>query len=239
MSPDIMSMGSRAQDDSVHQAIYILVQLFLHTYRVSLSASDTGPFCVSETLSFNGPSFEIAIGPHLNKWHLLDLSWSCLFGLHLWQMEVLRLGVEVELQLPATAIAMWDPSLICDLHHSLQQHWILNPIKPTSLWILVRFISAEPQWELPEGAFNPPVSLESEADAGPFLQLHHPVECSMLGRDPFGTHEREPYLSHCPPKTCMKPWDYLPQGIFLALHSTAVLRNICAPRRFLVILAQV
>ena len=33
-------------------------------------------------------------------------------------MEVLRLGVELELQLPAytTATAMQDPSRICDLH---------------------------------------------------------------------------------------------------------------------------
>ena len=24
--------------------------------------------------------------------------------------------------------SMWDPSHICDLHHSSQQHWILNPL---------------------------------------------------------------------------------------------------------------
>ena len=36
------------------------------------------------------------------------------------------------------------------LCHSSQQHWILNPrpgIQPTSSWILVRFVSTEPQWE--------------------------------------------------------------------------------------------
>ena len=45
-------------------------------------------------------------------------------------MEVPRLGVELELQLLAyiRAIAMRDPSLACDLHHSLQQHQILNPL---------------------------------------------------------------------------------------------------------------
>ena len=44
-------------------------------------------------------------------------------------MEVPRLGVEPELQLLAyaTATATWDPSLICDLHHSLCLHQILNP----------------------------------------------------------------------------------------------------------------
>ena len=43
-------------------------------------------------------------------------------------MEVPRLGVELELQLPAyaTAEATPDPSRICDLCSSLGQHQILN-----------------------------------------------------------------------------------------------------------------
>ena len=45
-------------------------------------------------------------------------------------MEVPRLGVQLELQPPAytRATAARDLSLICDLHHSSQQHWILNPL---------------------------------------------------------------------------------------------------------------
>ena len=47
-------------------------------------------------------------------------------------MEVLRLGVELELQLLpytiATATAMQDLSCIYDLYHSSQQHQILNPL---------------------------------------------------------------------------------------------------------------
>ena len=45
-------------------------------------------------------------------------------------MEVPRLGIKSELQLLAytTATTMPDPSHICDLHHSSQQHWILNPL---------------------------------------------------------------------------------------------------------------
>ena len=45
-------------------------------------------------------------------------------------MEVPRLGVKFELQLPAytTASAMPDLSHICELHHSSWQHWILNPL---------------------------------------------------------------------------------------------------------------
>ena len=45
-------------------------------------------------------------------------------------MEVSRLGVKLELQLLAdtTATATRDPNHVCNLHHSLQQHWILNPL---------------------------------------------------------------------------------------------------------------
>ena len=46
-------------------------------------------------------------------------------------MEIPRLGVKSELQLPvtatATATATPDLSHICDQHHSSQQHRILNP----------------------------------------------------------------------------------------------------------------
>ena len=45
-------------------------------------------------------------------------------------MEVLRLGVELELQLLAytTATAMQYPSWVCHLRHSSQQLWIPNPL---------------------------------------------------------------------------------------------------------------
>ena len=41
-----------------------------------------------------------------------------------------RLGVELDLQLLAyaTATSTWDPSCVCDLHHSSRQHRILNPL---------------------------------------------------------------------------------------------------------------
>ena len=47
-------------------------------------------------------------------------------GLHLWHMEVPHLGVEMELQPLAYAIAttaMSDSSFTWDLHHSSLQHW--------------------------------------------------------------------------------------------------------------------
>jgi len=55
---------------------------------------------------------------------------SFFLGLYLRNMEVPRLGVELELQLTAytTATAMWDPRRVCDLHHNSHQYWILNPL---------------------------------------------------------------------------------------------------------------
>ena len=80
----------------------------------------------------------------------------CFLGPYLWRMKVPRVGVELELQLLAyaIAIAMPDMSCVCGLHHSAQQlqilnHWGRPGIEPTSSWILVRFVTAEPQWELP------------------------------------------------------------------------------------------
>ena len=58
--------------------------------------------------------------------------WFSLFflGLHLQHMEIPRLGVESELQPPAstTATAPQDPSHICKLHHGLWPHRIPNPL---------------------------------------------------------------------------------------------------------------
>ena len=54
-------------------------------------------------------------------------------------MEVPWLGAELELQLSAytTVTAMRDPSHICDLHHSLRQRWILNPLNEVRDWISI------------------------------------------------------------------------------------------------------
>jgi len=53
----------------------------------------------------------------------------CFLGPHLRHMEVPRLEVKWELQLPAcaTATAMQDLSCVCGLHHSSRQHRILDP----------------------------------------------------------------------------------------------------------------
>ena len=46
-------------------------------------------------------------------------------------MEVPRLGVELELKLPAytTATATWDLTCVCDPYHGSQQHRIFNPLR--------------------------------------------------------------------------------------------------------------
>ena len=71
-------------------------------------------------------------------------------------MEVPRLGVKLELHLQvySTAMATLDLSSIWDLCQSLRQSQIHNPlsevgIESVSSWILVGFVTAEPQWELP------------------------------------------------------------------------------------------
>ena len=54
----------------------------------------------------------------------------CFLGLHSRHIEIPRLGIESELQLPAytTATATQDLSSICDLYHSSEQCRILNPL---------------------------------------------------------------------------------------------------------------
>ena len=47
--------------------------------------------------------------------------------LHLWLMEVPKLGVKSEPQLPAYITATPDPTCTCDLRRSLRQRLILNP----------------------------------------------------------------------------------------------------------------
>ena len=65
-------------------------------------------------------------------------SFFFLLHLYLWHMEVPVLRVESELQFQAyaTPTAMPDLSRIYNLCHSLQQHWILNPLSEDQAHIL-------------------------------------------------------------------------------------------------------
>ena len=60
----------------------------------------------------------------------------CFLGLHLWHMEIARLGVQLELQLLAYARAMAtsDSSHVCNLHHSSWQSQILNTLRKARDW---------------------------------------------------------------------------------------------------------
>ena len=72
-------------------------------------------------------------------WHTKNFFFFFFLGPYPWQMEFPRLGVELELQLLAytTAMAMWDPSHICNLHHSSWQDWNLNPLREARDWTCI------------------------------------------------------------------------------------------------------
>ena len=93
----------------------------------------------------------VCLSVYINK----KYTYFCLFKVAPMTYGSSQARGRIRVQLPAytTARATWDPSYVCDLHCSSQQCWILNPLsrfEPTSSWILVRFISAEPHWELLE-----------------------------------------------------------------------------------------
>ena len=93
---------------------------------------------------FNHSSFD----RHLGCFHFFLLQWIflCMFLLHLfegiswvetdkqnyWVIENVHLKKLIDvfnLFSYTTATATWDPSHTCDLHHSSQQHWSLNPLR--------------------------------------------------------------------------------------------------------------
>ena len=65
----------------------------------------------------------------------------CFLGPHPWHMEVPRLGVKLELQLPAYTTAHGNAGSLT--------HRTRSGIESTTSWIVVRFVSAAPQWEFP------------------------------------------------------------------------------------------
>ena len=82
-------------------------------------------------------------------------------GPHLGHMELPRLGVESELQLPAYTqpqqCQIRATSATYTTAHSTAgalTHWSRPGIEPASSRILVRFVSAEPRWELRDFFFK-------------------------------------------------------------------------------------
>ena len=72
--------------------------------------------------------FPPSLPPFLPSLPFLPSSFFVFLGLYLRHMEVLRLGVESELHLPAysAAAATLDLSHVCNPHCNSWQHWILN-----------------------------------------------------------------------------------------------------------------
>ena len=83
---------------------------------------------------------------------------------------------------------------VCDLYHSSQQHWILNPLSEARdqinilMDILVRFITAEPSWELPR------FLLVSMCMNYLFLPLHFQSVCVLRSK---GVCFRQHIYSSC------------------------------------------
>ena len=75
---------------------------------------------------------------------------------HMQHMEVPRLGVKLELQLPTyTTDTVSEPCLQPIPQHTTAHsnarsltHWVRSGIEPTTSWFLVRFVSAVPRSEL-------------------------------------------------------------------------------------------
>ena len=76
------------------------------------------------------------------EWSLFFRGGAVFLGLHPQHMEILRLGVQLELQ----QHGIW--AAYTEAHGSLL-HSAGSGIELASSWILVGFLTAEPQWELP------------------------------------------------------------------------------------------
>ena len=111
-------MGQCSAKDILRQ--YIPLSFIEHTYRNNMQAFLPSFFPSFLSLSLSPP-------PSLSFLPFLPSFFRSTPGAY----GRSQARVELELQLLpayATATATPDPSSICDLHHSLWQHWILNPL---------------------------------------------------------------------------------------------------------------
>ena len=76
----------------------------------------------------SSPCLSLSPSLHIRFSFSLCVWVSVCLGPHPWHMEVSRLGVELELKLPAYTTVTADLSHICDLHHRSWQFGILNPL---------------------------------------------------------------------------------------------------------------
>ena len=117
--------------------------------------------------------------------------------LHLRHMEVPRLKVKSELQLPvyATVTAMWHLNHICNLHHSSWKQQILHPwqwpeIEPASLWTLCQVLKPLSHNRNSQNSnFNP-------------YSKYPPALCFLV------TKASKDFHSHHTPFNCLSSWRY-------------------------------
>ena len=94
----------------------------------------------------------------LHQYKLFIYLFIVFLGLHLWHMEAPRPGVESDSPRPTPhQCQIQAASGTCTTAQGnarSSNHWARPGIEPASSWMLVRFISAEPQRELPIQLLN-------------------------------------------------------------------------------------
>ena len=124
--------------------------------------------CISRWVFFPSPARALRGFPCFFLFFSFFFSSFVFLGLHLGLMEVPRLEVKLELLVYTRATAIPDPNHICDLHHSSQQRWILNPLsKARDLSHVLMYSSRLCYWWATTG--TPPLFLNHENLVG-FLE---------------------------------------------------------------------
>ena len=123
--PFLLSQSNRSNNHNNNGETVTFKSLILKISKISWSSEDTA-FLLTRWLQSclgSGSEFDCIL-------IFFFFFFSCFLGPHLQHMEVSRLGVQLELQLPAytAATVTWDPSRVCDLYHSSQQCQIPNPL---------------------------------------------------------------------------------------------------------------
>ena len=122
---------------SPHECIWYTVSICILPWRKLRHRDGT---CLAH--SHGGKWQTWGMDPDIWLQHSYSFFLSLFLGLHVWHVEVPRLGVEMEMLLPTNATAMPDPSCLWDKH--------LNPQseardQPRSSWILVGFLIHSPR----------------------------------------------------------------------------------------------
>ena len=94
---------------------------------------------------------------------LLPYVCICFLGLYLGHMEVPRLGVDSELQLPTYTTATGTPIRVVSVTYTMAHsntgsltRWVRPGTEPSFSWFLVGFVATEAQQELPYSTLKVP-----------------------------------------------------------------------------------